>query len=92
MALNSLELLDAQFTFVTPRLAQHYGLKAQGAGLQRYDLSKIPERGGLLTQGSILTVGGDEASMVTRGLFILHDLLRFRRVVCRVVFGQQGLC
>ncbi|MEN8784409.1 MAG: DUF1588 domain-containing protein, partial [Akkermansiaceae bacterium] len=33
-------------------------------------------RGGLLTQGSLLTIGGDEASMVTRGLFVLHDLLR----------------
>src|SRR5690606_27027678 len=42
----------------------------------RYDLSKIPSRGGLLTQGSVLTVGGDEASMVTRGLFVLHELLR----------------
>jgi hypothetical protein len=41
----------------------------------RYDLSKEPNRGGLLTQGSVLTVGGDEASMVTRGLFILQDLL-----------------
>ena len=70
------DLLNAQFTFVTPRLAKHYGFKTQGAGRQRYDLSAIPERGGLLTQGSILTVGGDEASMVTRGLFILHDLLR----------------
>tara|TARA_B100000029_G_scaffold512672_1_gene609985 strand:- start:959 stop:1546 length:588 start_codon:yes stop_codon:yes gene_type:complete len=30
----------------------------------------------MLTQGSILTIGGDEASMVTRGLFILTDLLR----------------
>ncbi|MBT16811.1 MAG: hypothetical protein CMO59_12640, partial [Verrucomicrobiales bacterium] len=36
----------------------------------------IPSRGGLLTQGSTLTMGGDEASMVTRGLFILNDILR----------------
>jgi hypothetical protein len=41
----------------------------------RYDLESVPARGGLLTQGSVLTVGGDEASMVTRGLFILHDFL-----------------
>ena len=32
--------------------------------------------GGLLTQGSVLTIGGDEASMVTRGLFVLHDWIR----------------
>jgi hypothetical protein len=43
--------------------------------LARYDLSSVPNRGGLLTHGSILTVGGDDASMVTRGLFVLHDFL-----------------
>jgi hypothetical protein len=42
---------------------------------ERYDLTKVPARGGLLTQGSLLTIGGDDASTVTRGLFILHDLL-----------------
>jgi hypothetical protein len=36
----------------------------------------VPGRGGLLTQGSLLTIGGDEASMVTRGLFVLNDVLR----------------
>ena len=70
-------LLNAQFTYLTPELASHYGLKAKsGAGMQKYDLKNIPSRGGILTQGSLLTVGGDEASMVTRGLFVLHDLLR----------------
>ena len=56
----------------------HYGLPtiAKGEGPQRYDLTKVPARGGLLTQGSILTRGGDDASMVTRGLFVMHDLLR----------------
>lgn len=42
---------------------------------ERYDLSDVPTRGGLLTHGSLLTIGGDDASTVTRGLFILHDLL-----------------
>jgi hypothetical protein len=42
----------------------------------RYDLSHVPGRGGLLTQGSVLTVGGDDASTVTRGLFVMHELLR----------------
>jgi hypothetical protein len=42
----------------------------------RYDLETVPERGGLLTQGSFLTIGGDEASMVTRGLAVMHELLR----------------
>ena len=71
------ELLNANVTFATPRLAKHYGLvPVKGDGLARYDLSGVSERGGLLTQGSVLTIGGDEASMVTRGLFVLHDLLR----------------
>ena len=70
------DLLNAKLTYATPRLARHYGLPVQGGGLARYDLKSVPERGGLLTQGSVLTIGGDEASMVTRGLFVLRDLLR----------------
>ena len=71
------DLLNADVTFATPRLAKHYGFNVvEGKSLAKYDLSKIPERGGLLTQGSILMIGGDEASMVTRGLFVLHDLFR----------------
>jgi len=70
------DLLNAKVTYATPRLAKLYGLPVRGEGLTRYDLKSIPERGGLLTQGSVLTIGGDEASMVTRGLFVLGDLLR----------------
>ena len=70
------DLLNAQVTFATPRLAKHYGIEPRGKGLVRYELSSVPGRGGLLTQGSLLTIGGDEASMVTRGLFILTALLR----------------
>ncbi len=92
------DLLNAQFTYVTPRLAGHYGLELRGGSepepdveskdaaqshplslsyyLSYYDLASVPSRGGLLTQGSVLTVGGDDASMVARGLFVLHDLLR----------------
>jgi hypothetical protein len=50
----------------------------RGDGVSRYELADNPTRGGLLTQGSVLTIGGDEASMVARGLFILHDLLDSR--------------
>ena len=70
------DLLNAQVTVVSPRLAKHYGLQVRGEGPQKYDLSSTPGRGGLLTHGSVLTVGGDEASMVSRGLFVMHDLLR----------------
>ena len=85
------EILNAQVTYATPRLAKHYGLSSNvgleqnsigedsssfESGFDRYDLSTEASRGGLLTQGSVLTIGGDEASMVTRGLFVLKDLLR----------------
>jgi hypothetical protein len=70
------DLMNAKVTFLTPELARHYGLPPQGKGLTRYDLSAVPGRGGLLSQGSVLTVGGDEASMVPRGLFLMHHFLR----------------
>lgn len=68
-------LMNAQFTYLTPSLAKHYGLEPSRTGLARYDLSSVESRGGLLTHGSVLTMGGDDASMVTRGLFILRDVL-----------------
>ncbi|MEM9659153.1 MAG: DUF1592 domain-containing protein, partial [Planctomycetota bacterium] len=75
------DLLNAQVTFATPRLAEHYRLQSAGAGVEgssllRYELEDDLARGGLLTQGSLLTVGGDEASMVPRGLLVMHELLR----------------
>ncbi|MEM0926418.1 MAG: DUF1588 domain-containing protein, partial [Planctomycetota bacterium] len=70
------DLLDAQFTICAPSLAKHYGLKDVKPTTAFYDLSESPERGGLLTQGSVLTIGGDDASTVTRGLFLLNQLLR----------------
>lgn len=71
-------LLNYQATLATPRLARHYDLPAKGdnPNATLYDLSKVKGRGGLLTHASVLTVGGDEASMVSRGLFVLHDLMR----------------
>jgi hypothetical protein len=70
------DLFNAQLSYMTPKLAQHYGISPTGTKMMLYDLTKVPSRGGLLTQGSLLTIGGDEASTVTRGLFVLHDVLR----------------
>lgn len=70
------ELLNGNFTYLTPLLAKHYGIPHQGTALQKVSLTGIRSRGGILTHGSILTIGGDEASMVTRGLFVMQDLLR----------------
>ena len=74
------DLFDAQFTYLTGPLAKHYGIDAQGSGLTRYELTGVPSRGGILTHGAVLTKGGSEASMVTRGLFVLEDVL----------FGEVG--
>ncbi len=71
-------LLNAQVTFATARLAKHYGLPPvqDKNGVVKFNVADIPARGGLLTQGSIMTIGGDNASMVSRGLFVFHELLR----------------
>lgn len=72
-----LELLDADYTFVTPRLARHYGLPAiSGEGFQKVSLAGTA-RGGLLTQGSILTITSNptRTSPVKRGKWILENIL-----------------
>ena len=67
-------IFDAQVTFVSPALADHYGLTSPDSDGQ-VDLSDVAERGGLLTQGALATVGGNTASMVSRGLYLLENLL-----------------
>lgn len=77
-------LLNIQQTFTTKELAGFYNLPAAKPSppassinrLTKHDLTNVKGRGGLLTHGSILTIGGDNASMVTRGLLVMHELLR----------------
>ncbi|MCY1082729.1 DUF1592 domain-containing protein [Archangium lansingense] len=72
------KLLDADFTYVNDRLAQHYGLPSPGTSqMTRVDLSGHPERAGLFGQGSILAVTShpDRTSPVKRGLWVLEQLL-----------------
>ncbi len=53
---NVLDLLNANYTFVNERLAQHYGIpNIYGSQFRRVTL-KDDTRRGLLGQGSILTV------------------------------------
>ena len=74
------ELFNARFTFLNEALARHYQVPIPkdlpSDGLQKIQLTADSRRGGLLTQGSVLSIGGDEASMVARGLFMLHEVLR----------------
>ena len=68
-------MYNLQETTVSRALAQHYNLPSPKTGTATYDLSGIPERGGLFTQGSITTIGGNESSTVRRGLFMLDQVL-----------------
>jgi Protein of unknown function (DUF1592)/Protein of unknown function (DUF1588)/Protein of unknown function (DUF1585) len=72
-----MELLDANYTFLNQRLAEHYGIpNVYGAQFRKVTLTD-PNRGGLLGQGSMLTVTSypNRTSVVQRGKWILDNLL-----------------
>jgi mono/diheme cytochrome c family protein len=72
-----LDLLSANYTFLNQRLAEHYKIPGvYGPHFRRVDLHGSP-RGGLLGQGSILTVTSypNRTSVVQRGKWILENLL-----------------
>jgi len=72
-----MELLDANYTFLNQRLAEHYGIpNIYGAQFRKVTLAD-DNRGGLLGQGSILTVTSypNRTSVVQRGKWILDNLL-----------------
>lgn len=72
-----LDLLRAKHTFLNERLARHYGVPGvYGSRFRRVSLQGMP-RGGLLTQGSILTVTSyaTRTSPVLRGKWILANML-----------------
>jgi hypothetical protein len=72
-----LELLDADYTFLNERLAEHYDVpRVYGSHFRKVNV-KNPNRGGLLGQGSILTVTSypNRTSVVQRGKWILENLL-----------------
>jgi len=72
-----LEFISADYTFVNERLARHYGISGvKGDKFQRVSLKGTP-RGGLLTQGSILTITSNptRTSPVKRGKWVLENLL-----------------
>src|SRR5438094_2033065 len=71
-------LLNADYTFVDERLAQHYGIpNIHGSYFRRLTLEPESPRRGLLGQGSFLTVTsvGTRTSPVTRGRWILENVL-----------------
>jgi hypothetical protein len=75
---SALDLLRADYTFLNERLARHYGIpNVKGTRFRRVPLPPESHRGGLLGQGSILTVTSypDRTSPVVRGKWILENLL-----------------
>ena len=72
-----LEFLDANYTFLNERLARHYGIDGvRGQKWQRVTL-KDRRRGGILTQGSVLTIASNptRTSPVKRGKWVLENIL-----------------
>jgi hypothetical protein len=72
-----LDLIDGDFTYVNERLARHYGIKGVvGPEFRRVCLIG-PQRGGLLTQASVLTVTSNpnRTSPVKRGRWVLEQML-----------------
>jgi cytochrome c553 len=73
-----LDLLRANYTFLNERLARHYGVpNIKGSWFRRVTFPDGSVRGGLLGQGSILTLTSysTRTSPVLRGKWVLENLL-----------------
>ncbi|MEM7739959.1 MAG: DUF1592 domain-containing protein [Pseudomonadota bacterium] len=72
------DFIAADYTFLNERLADHYGIHGvQGTALRRVYLDPDARRGGVLGQGSVLTVTSyaNHTSVVRRGHWILENIL-----------------
>ena len=73
-----LDLIKTDHTFLNERLAKHYGIpNVYGSRFRRVALDSESRRGGLLRQGSVLTVTSyaTRTSPVIRGHWLLGNLL-----------------
>jgi hypothetical protein len=76
--LSCLKLLDADFTLLNRRLAEHYGLSGpRTSAFERVALSPDDRRGGLLAQGSFLLANsnGEDSHPIKRAVWLLNRLL-----------------
>ena len=73
---NIKELMDAKFSYLNDRLANHYGIEGSFDNILRRQDVDGKTRGGLLTHGSFLlqTSNPDGTSPVKRGKWILERL------------------
>ena len=75
---SALTLLKSDYTFLNERLAKHYGIPGvYGSRFRRVSLQPESQRGGLLRQGSVLSVTSyaTRTSPVLRGVLILKNLI-----------------
>jgi hypothetical protein len=75
---SALDFLDADYTFLNQRLAEHYGIPGiYGTTFRKVALDPKKRRGGLLGQASVLTVTSynNRTSVVMRGKWILENIL-----------------
>jgi mono/diheme cytochrome c family protein len=73
-----LDFIDAKYSFLNERLAQLYQIPGvKGPEFRRVSLAGHAERGGVLTQASILTISSytTRTSPVLRGKWILENIL-----------------
>ena len=71
------EFLNARYSFLNETLAKHYGIEGvTGPEFRKVDLA-TNQRGGILSQGSVLTVSSypSRTSVVIRGKYILNNIL-----------------
>lgn len=72
-----LEFLDSRYSFLNTRLAKHYGIDGvEGEQFRKVEIGN-GQRGGILTQASILTVSSypTRTSPVLRGKWVLENIL-----------------
>ena len=73
-----LNLLDSDYSFLNGTLAQHYGVEGiTGEEFRKVNFKPKHHRGGLLGQGSVLTLtaNGIETSPVVRGVWVMENIL-----------------
>jgi hypothetical protein len=73
-----LDLLKTDYTYLNERLAKHYGIPhVYGTRFRRVSLGENSHRGGVLRQGSVLTVTSyaTRTSPVVRGMWVLDTIL-----------------
>lgn len=73
-----LEVLSSDYTFLNQRLAELYGIEGvEGPAFRRVALNGHEQRGGVLTQGSVLmaTSHAAQTSPILRGKWVLTNLL-----------------